>query len=110
MLMNVLNLLTTVTWTMPTALTPLVASPALASMDSLVMELTAQVSLRFPQSVVIVILHYLYFSDINECKLGTDDCHPNATCTDTVGSFDCSCNSGFTGNGMDCFGEYMLFA
>ena len=109
MLMNVLNLLTTVTWTMPTALTPLVASPALASMDSLVMELTAQVSLRFPQSVVIVILHYLHFSDINECELGTDDCHPNATCTDTVGSFDCSCNSGFTGNGMDCFGVYTLF-
>ena len=32
------------TWTMPTAPTPLVASPALVSLDSLVMELTAQVS------------------------------------------------------------------
>ena len=31
------------TWTMPTAPTPSVASPALVSLDSLVMELTAQV-------------------------------------------------------------------
>ena len=42
--MNVLRARTTVTWTMPTAPTPLVASPALVSLDSLVMELTAQVS------------------------------------------------------------------
>ena len=46
-------------------------------------------------------------SDINECGVGIDNCHPNATCTDTVGSFECSCNSGLTGNGVNCLGEFI---
>ena len=40
--------------------------------------------------------------DINECDLGTDTCHVNATCTDTIGSYECTCNSGFEGNGVNC--------
>ena len=44
--------------------------------------------------------------DINECDVGTDNCHPNATCMDSVGSFECSCNSGFTGSGVTCLGEF----
>ena len=46
-------------------------------------------------------------TDVDECALGTDNCHPNfATCMNTPGSFDCSCNSGFTGNGVDCAGMH----
>ena len=60
--MNVLREWTTVTWTMPTAPTPLVASPALVSLDSLVMELTAQVS---SSSVhLIAVVRYLLTSQI----------------------------------------------
>ena len=60
--MNVLREWTTVTWTMPTAPTPLVASPALVSLDSLVMELTAQVS---SSSVLLVaVVRYLLTSQI----------------------------------------------
>ena len=40
--------------------------------------------------------------DINECDLETDTCHVNATCTDTIGSYECTCNSGFEGNGVNC--------
>ena len=29
----------------------------------------------------------------NECALNLDNCHANATCTDTSTSFDCTCNS-----------------
>jgi hypothetical protein len=38
--------------------------------------------------------------DINECS--SKPCHPNATCTDKEGSFDCECNVGYSGNGFNC--------
>ena len=40
--------------------------------------------------------------DIDECALNLDNCHPQARCTNTVGSFTCSCNGGFTGPGVSC--------
>ena len=40
--------------------------------------------------------------DNNECLLSTHTCDRNATCTNTGGSFDCACNSGFQGNGHTC--------
>jgi hypothetical protein len=39
---------------------------------------------------------------VNECAAGTHDCQSNATCVDTVESFTCQCNAGFTGNGDTC--------
>jgi len=38
----------------------------------------------------------------NECELGTDNCADEATCTDTVRSFSCSCNDGYSGDGVTC--------
>ena len=44
-------------------------------------------------------------TDINECTSGSV-CHTNATCTNTFGSFDCSCNKGLTGDGINkCDGK-----
>ena len=31
-----------------------------------------------------------------------DNCYANASCTDTIGSFECACNNGFEGNGFSC--------
>ena len=46
--------------------------------------------------------------DIDECAdsrlrnaLG-DNCHDNAGCTNTDGSYECGCNDGYFGNGTDC--------
>lgn len=39
---------------------------------------------------------------VDECALGTDNCSPNAICTDTVGAFTCACAGGFSGNGVVC--------
>ena len=41
--------------------------------------------------------------DINECD--GNPCDANATCVDTIGSFICTCDGGFTGNGVNCSSE-----
>ncbi|MEZ4311406.1 MAG: DVUA0089 family protein [Polyangiaceae bacterium] len=41
-------------------------------------------------------------TDNDECALGTDTCDANATCANTPGSFTCTCNMGYTGDGMTC--------
>ncbi|XP_020603684.1 pro-epidermal growth factor-like [Orbicella faveolata] len=41
-------------------------------------------------------------SDVDECRQGTNDCHVNATCSNTEGSYNCSCKNGFTGDGFKC--------
>ena len=43
-------------------------------------------------------------ADIDECELRIDNCHVNATCADVIGSFVCTCNNGFDGDGVDCAG------
>lgn len=36
-----------------------------------------------------------------------DPCDPNAACMDIDGSFDCSCDDGYEGNGFNCSSESM---
>ena len=43
-----------------------------------------------------------FSTDINECILEIDSCHVNATCTDIIGHYECTCNSGFEGDGINC--------
>ena len=40
--------------------------------------------------------------DFDECATGLNNCHADATCTNTEGGFTCKCKSGFTGNGKNC--------
>ena len=50
----------------------------------------------------------LNISDIDECAFGQDKCHEKATCSDVVGgdnSYNCTCSSGYTGDGFSCVGE-----
>ena len=43
--------------------------------------------------------------DIDECSSeALNYCHHNATCSDTLGSFQCNCRDGFTGDGINCNG------
>ena len=45
------------------------------------------------------------FVDIDECVLKIDDCHDKAACTNKPGTFLCTCNKGYSGNGTNCYGE-----
>ena len=40
--------------------------------------------------------------DTNECTEGTDNCHANALCENTSGGYTCTCNTGYSGNGVAC--------
>ncbi len=40
--------------------------------------------------------------DIDECVSGLHNCHSSASCTNTVGSYNCSCNQPYTGDGKTC--------
>ena len=42
-----------------------------------------------------------YCADVNECALGTHDCHADATCSNTYGNWSCSCDAGYEGNGAE---------
>lgn len=46
--------------------------------------------------------------DVDECASNTDNCSANAACKNTIGSFSCTCNSGYQGNGYVCNGMYRV--
>lgn len=47
--------------------------------------------------------------DVNECTGETDNCDDDATCTNTKGSFVCTCDQGYSGNGVTCSGMFFLY-
>ncbi|XP_068705759.1 uncharacterized protein [Montipora foliosa] len=40
-------------------------------------------------------------NDIDECS-SENECHVNATCTNTIGSYSCTCKKGYGGDGRKC--------
>jgi len=42
--------------------------------------------------------------DIDECAMNI--CSEHAACNNTEGSFNCSCNIGYHGDGFNCSGEF----
>ena len=46
-------------------------------------------------------------TDIDECLSGTHNCDANAQCSNTIGSFTCSCVQGYSGNGVECSGTFV---
>ena len=82
--------------------TQMVALHVNVKMDIQEMELPAMVS----DFVTILPKESLLFLDINECNTANDNnCHENAICTNTNGSFTCQCQNGYTGNGITCNGK-----
>lgn len=44
---------------------------------------------------------YATCPDVDECDLGLHDCHRDAVCTNTHGSYTCKCKRGFNGDGKE---------
>ena len=60
---------------------------------------------------------FLLFVDIDECfpdQISDEyhhlahNCHADANCTNTKGSFSCMCLNGYSGNGVSCVGEWII--
>jgi hypothetical protein len=82
--------------------TLLVASPVPVTRDTLEMGSHVWVS------VIIQALQYcnMYVCpDIDECAAGVDNCDTNAACANTPGSFTCTCDQGYAGDGVTCMSE-----
>ena len=44
----------------------------------------------------------IVFTDMDECLQGTHSCSVYAICSNTKGSYDCRCKTGYTGDGQNC--------
>lgn len=54
-----------------------------------------------------IIIPTLSYSEVDECIEDIDNCHTNADCVNTAGSFQCSCIAGYSGDGVDdCNGQF----
>ena len=48
--------------------------------------------------------------DVDECSnVRTNECDPNAKCTNTEGSYACHCREGYKGDGNNCTGTDKSF-
>ena len=48
-------------------------------------------------------INFCFYSDIDLCQIDDfNNCHENANCSNTEGSFNYSCNPGYTGDGVIC--------
>ena len=49
-------------------------------------------------------INFPSISDIQECATQVDNCHVDANCSNTKGSFYCTCHTGYSGDGVVCDG------
>ena len=47
----------------------------------------------------------LFCTDINECETSSVMCDSNASCMNTAGSYECTCEGGYSGDGQTCAGQ-----
>ena len=99
----------------------------LAKEGSLEMDVHVQVDMKWNKLCIIVLkqgpmpggprtwmVETMYFVhvirviiDIDECRNSSHKCDQYASCVNTVGSHNCSCKEGFTGDGLSCSGKFL---
>ena len=61
--------------------------------------------------IILIVLKICtnFVLDINECQEKSHNCDTVATCVNNDGSYTCTCNSGYTGDGRSCNGMHRLY-
>ena len=64
----------------------------------------------YNSSISKIVLYVAATTDIDECIEGTAECDTDASCNNTIGGYNCSCNSGYEGDGFrgNCKSELLL--
>ena len=93
--------------TTPLDLLAVHANQATLAMVSLVLVSFKHNSVHFNLFIYRPSHYNTFYSDIDECETETDNCDAAATCTNTVGSFSCTCSVGYNGDGVTCTGKFM---
>jgi len=60
--------------------------------------------------IVQVWIKTLFVLDVNECAKGTHNCSADAVCSNSKGSYNCTCNPGYYGDGWVCQGKFNFIA
>ena len=47
----------------------------------------------------------MFVTDVDECATNNGGCSSDASCSNSVGSFACSCLLGYNGDGFACTGK-----
>ena len=111
-----MNVATTHATNMPPAKTQMEVTNVLVTQATLTTEPLEQV-LYAPVKKILPLLHldiilsmliirYILLLDINECD--NNPCQQYASCTNTEGSYNCNCSSGYMANGATCIGKENL--
>lgn len=59
---------------------------------------------------VKIVIIFSIPSDVDECSADLSPCDENTNCINNDGSYICTCNQGFSGDGKTCEGnEYDLY-
>ena len=81
------------------------AAPVTLAIAWMITNVTAQVS-TYSCDLNHPLNNLFPHSDIDECGRDPPPCHVDANCTNIEGNFTCTCNTGFTGDGLeDCVGR-----
>ncbi|PFX11509.1 Fibrillin-1 [Stylophora pistillata] len=81
----------------PTVQIPRDLTTALVFLDSAGMDINAKTLLT------VLAIRYTHNCNIDECAESIHNCSKdNATCSNSEGSFNCSCNPGYRGDGYNC--------